>query len=151
MSLESDIAVLRNVSLFEDLSLDQLRLLAFGAEHRRLRRGEILFRADARADAGFVVASGEVGLFRSRRAGEVQVGTFGPGTVLGELALVTETRRPATARAQTDCDILRISRQIFRRMLEEYPEIAAELHARLADQLAEMTAQLLAMEERFSD
>ena len=60
MSLESDIAILRNVPLFEGLASDQLRLLAFGAERRRLAAGEIVFRQDAQADAGFVIASGTV-------------------------------------------------------------------------------------------
>ena len=62
MSLESDIAVLRQVPLFADLTADQLRLLAFGAEHRRLKSGETLFRVAARADEGFVIVSGEITL-----------------------------------------------------------------------------------------
>ena len=149
MSLESDIAVLRDVPLFADLTADQLRLLAFGAEHRRLRSGETLFRAAARADAGFVVASGEVTLMAGPAGEERPVAHFGPGTLLGELALITETRRPASAIAATDCDLIHITRLLFRRMLEEYPEIAFALHEKLADQLGQMTVDLLALEERF--
>lgn len=149
MSLESDIAVLRDVPLFAELSADQLRLLAFGAEHRRLRSGETLFRASARADAGFVVATGEVVLTTTTPKGEKTVGRHGPGTLLGELALVTETRRPATAVTTCDCDVIRIPRTLFRRMLEEYPEIAFALHNRIADDLGRMTADIMALEERF--
>jgi CRP-like cAMP-binding protein len=149
MSLESDIAVLREVPLFADLTDDQLRLLAFGAEHRRLREGEVLFRAAARADAGFVIARGDVALQKGAAGREQTVGRFGPGTLIGELALITETRRPVNAVAVTDCDLIRITRTLFHRMLAEYPEIALALHAKLADQLAQMTADILSLEERF--
>lgn len=149
MSLESDIAVLKDVPLFSTLSGDQLRLLAFGAEHRRLRQGETLFRAAARADAGFVIASGEVALLKEVRGEETTIAVYGPGTLLGELALVTETRRPATAVTTSDCDVIRITRPLFRRMLEEYPDLAFALHDRIARDLGRMTAEILALEERF--
>ncbi|MEC5322336.1 cyclic nucleotide-binding domain-containing protein [Aurantimonas sp. A3-2-R12] len=150
MSLESDIAILRNVPLFEGLANDQLRLLAFGAERRRLAAGEIVFRQDAQADAGFVIASGTVALARQGGSQQKIVGVYGPGTLLGELALITATTRPANAKAETDCELLRITRSLFRRMLEEYPEYAAGLHERLKVQFADMTRQILALEERFS-
>ncbi|KQT52035.1 cyclic nucleotide-binding protein [Aureimonas sp. Leaf454] len=149
MSLESDIAVLKRVPLFAELDGDQLRLLAFGAEHRRLRQGETLFRLGARADAGFVVIDGEIALTSGQPGRERTVGAYGAGTVLGEMALLTETRRPVTATAASDCDVLRITRTLFRRMLEEYPEIAFSLHQRIAGELARMTDEILALEERF--
>lgn len=149
MSLESDIAVFETVPLFAGLSGDQLRMLAFGSEHRRLRQGETLFRLAARSDAGFVVVSGEVELLRPQGGAQVAVGRFGPGSLLGELALLTETRRPATAVTLTDCDLIRITRPLFRRMLEEYPEIAGKLYDILAEDLARMTADILALEDRF--
>ncbi|KAB0681445.1 cyclic nucleotide-binding domain-containing protein [Aureimonas leprariae] len=149
MSLESDIAVLASVPLFAGLDGDQLRLLAFGAEHRRLRRGETLFRMAARSDAGFVVVTGEVELLRQKGETQISAGVYGPGTLLGEFALLTETRRPATAVTRTDCDFIRIARPLFRRMLEEYPEIARKLHERIADDLARMTADILSLEDAF--
>ncbi|MCQ0990076.1 cyclic nucleotide-binding domain-containing protein [Jiella marina] len=150
MSLESDIAILRQVQLFDDLENDQLRLLAFGAEHRRLRAGEFVFRESARADAGFVIVSGQVALLRGRGEAAKIVAHHGPGTLLGELCLITETIRPASARTETDCDLIRISRSLFRRMLEEYPEFAANLQGRLRDELDAMLADISAMEQRFS-
>ena len=63
----------------------------------------------------------------------------GPGTLLGEAALLTETRRPATARARADSTVLRISRTLFLRILDGYPDAAVrlrELIASRADQWA---------------
>ncbi|MBO0904770.1 cyclic nucleotide-binding domain-containing protein [Jiella sonneratiae] len=149
MSLESDIAILRKVRLFEGLETDQLRLLAFGAEHRRLRAGEFVFRENARADAGFVVVTGEVVLIHGRGDDAKVLARHGPGALLGELCLITETSRPASARTETACDLIRVSRALFRRMLEEYPEFAVTLHQRIRDELETMLDDIERLEDRF--
>ena len=149
MSLESDIAILRNVRLFDGLQTDQLRLLAFGAEHRRVRKGEFVFRENARADAGFVIVAGDVALTRGRGDEAKIVSRHGPGALLGEICLITETTRPASAQTETDCDLIRVSRTLFRRMLEEYPEFAAILHQRIRDELEAMLADIERLEVRF--
>ena len=149
MSLETDIAILRQVRLFDELQTDQLRLLAFGAEHRRLKAGEFVFRESARADAGFVVASGEVALIHGREETAQVLSRHGQGALLGELCLIAETTRPASAKAETDCELIRISRSLFRRMLEEYPDFAVALHERLREQLEKMLADIERLADRF--
>ena len=149
MGLESDMDVLGEVPLFRELTRDQLRLLAFGAEHRQLRAGEILFRAEARADAGFVVAGGTVHLLEGEGAERRVGGSAERGTLLGELALLVETRRPVTAVAATDCDLIRIPRPLFRRMLTEYPEFAVSLEARLRAEFLDMSTRILALSPAF--
>ena len=54
----------------------------------------------------------------SRRRGEI---IAGPGTLLGELALIAEIKRPATATANEPSTVIRISRSLFLKMLEGYP------------------------------
>ena len=151
MSLESDMEVLGDVSLFRNLTRDQLRLLAFGAEHRFLRQGEILFRAEARADAGFVIASGEVHLVLGEGTERTVARTLGRGTLLGEMALMADTRRPTSAVTATDCDLIRVSRPLFRRMLQEYPDIALALHEQIRAEFLEMSARILALSDVFED
>jgi CRP-like cAMP-binding protein len=63
----------------------------------------------------------------------------GPGILLGESALLAETTRPTTATAREPAAVLRISRTMFRKMLEGYPEAAHRLRdviAARADQWA---------------
>lgn len=151
MSLERDIDILGDVALFADLSRDQLRLLAFGAERRSLRTGEYLFRADARADAGFIVVSGQIELVREGPRGRMVVARAGPGSLLGELALIAETQRGSSAVTVGDCEVIRISRPLFRRMLQEFPEIAERLRQRIAAELEELTRRISAVEDRFRD
>jgi len=151
VALNDDIALLSMVSLFQDIGEDKLRLIAFGAERRKLQPGQVLFREGTPADCAFVVADGRFELSRKTRDGHTEVlGMAERGTLLGELAMVTAVNRSMTAIAPDNAEVIRINRPLFRRMLEEYPDYAAGLHAKLKDRLAELTGNILAMEDRFT-
>ena len=62
MALEDDIATLAGAPLFHLLERDALRLVAFAAETRALRAGDVLFRRGDRSDGGHVVARGAIAL-----------------------------------------------------------------------------------------
>lgn len=149
MSLEDDIRTIASVSLFEELSTEQLRLLAFGAERITLPHGRELYREGQKAECGYVVVSGEIDLFRDTLRGREIVRRVGPGTLLGELALITETTRLSGALAADVTQVIRINRSLFRRMLEEYPETAAMLHERLAEQLQTFLKDISTLDGRF--
>lgn len=70
MALSEDMALLNRVELFRELGEDKLRLIAFGAERRRLQAGQVLFRQDAPADCAFVIASGSFELSQQGRDGK---------------------------------------------------------------------------------
>ena len=150
MSLEDDIRIISGVALFEDLSVEQLRLLAFGAERITIAKGRELYREGQNAECGYVVASGEIDLFRETERNRLLVRKVGPGMILGELALITETTRMTGAMAAIDSQVVRINRSLFRRMLEEYPETAVVLHDRLSEQLQRLLEEIGALEDRFS-
>jgi CRP-like cAMP-binding protein len=149
LSLEDDIRIIASVPLFEDLSTEQLRLLAFGAERITLARGRELYRESQNAECGYVVVSGEIDLFRDTLRGREIIKRVGPGTLLGELALITETARLSGAFAPEEAQVMRINRSLFRRMLEEYPETAAALHARLTEQLQDFLEEIATLDGRF--
>ena len=93
MALDDDIRILSGVRLFESFTQEQLRLLAFGAETVRLSRDRKLYREDDGADTAYVVVSGSISLFREQDGQTIAMGTAGPGSMLGELALIVDTRR----------------------------------------------------------
>jgi cAMP-binding proteins - catabolite gene activator and regulatory subunit of cAMP-dependent protein kinases len=152
MALAEDMALLNRVELFRELGDDKLRLIAFGAERRRLQAGQVLFRQDAPADCAFVVANGSFHLSRlARDGGEIKLGVASPGALLGEIALISMVNRSLTAIAAEPSEVMRINRPLFHRMLEEYPEIGDIVHKRLTDNLARMTREIAALGPRFAD
>jgi CRP-like cAMP-binding protein len=135
MSIEDDIRFFEQVSTLALLGREPLRILAIGAESRYVHGGDILFRTGESADAAYVVQEGSFRL-ASEQKGEAGV-TVGPGALIGEMALLTETKRPATATACEPSTVMRIPRTLFLKMLEGYPDAAA----RLRDSLLARTEQ----------
>ena len=150
MTLDNDIAVLAGTELFGELTQEQLRLLAFGAERMRFNSGRTIFREGDKADCAYVVAQGRVALFRQVRGQTAEAGTAGPGSLIGDMALITATERDRTALADDDVEILRINRSLFQRMLSEYPELAVDMHERLSERLRLLLKEIAVLDRRFS-
>jgi CRP-like cAMP-binding protein len=126
MSIEDDIAYFERVPTLALLGREALRILAIGAENRYVHSGNVLFHEGETADGGYVVQEGSFALAPERSNGTAPV-TVGAGTLLGELALITETTRRVTATAQEPSTVIRIPRSLFLKMLEGYPEAAERL------------------------
>src|SRR5664280_3320380 len=90
MSLEHDIAFFEQVPTFAVLGKPALRILAIGAETRHLQGGAVLFYAGELADGGYVVQEGSL-LLEPNSPLEGEQFTAGPGSLVGELALLTDT------------------------------------------------------------
>jgi CRP-like cAMP-binding protein len=150
MALDDDVRILSGVGLFEGFTPEQLRLLAFGAETTGLAAERKLYREDDEADSAYVVVSGRISLYREADGMRVPVGEAGPGAILGELALIADTRRLTSASAATDSQVLRLNRKMFRRILEEYPDIAVTLHRRIADELQALVRRIEELAPRFA-
>jgi CRP-like cAMP-binding protein len=126
MAIEDDINFFEKVPTLSMLGRGALRILAIGAESRYVHSGETLFAVGDDADGGYVVQEGSFRL--SPRSGDtVKSIKVGVGTLLGELALFTETTRPVTATALEPSTVLCIPRPLFLKMLEGYPDAAFRL------------------------
>ncbi len=154
MSLDADVAILRELPLFAAFTDDQLRLVAFSAEPIQIMPGAVLFEEGAPAVSGFLLVTGRIGLSVKGEDGPIDKGTVGPGTLLGELALVCHTVRPVTAEALESCSLRSIPRRAVRRVLTEYPDVAIAMRHHLAERLQLMTGEfeqarhaLLALDE----
>lgn len=116
-------------------------------EREVLRAGEVLFEeGDAGTDA-FIVESGAIRISRRNEDGQDLVLTdLSPGGLFGELALIDNHPRSATATATVDTELIKLDRHAFMRDLRENPERAQELfkifsgRIRRMDELAMMLA-----------
>ena len=138
MSIEDDIAFFERVPTLRLLGRTALRILAIGAESRYVHDGETLFNAGDPTDCGYVIQEGSFTLASSTAPTFVA----GPGTLLGELALLAETTRPATATAREPSTVIRISRSLFLKMLEGYPDAAHKLREQLAERASQSIGEM---------
>src|ERR671921_1150528 len=118
MALEDDIATLSRAPLFTLLDRDALRLVAFAAENRSLREGDVLFRKGDRSDGGYVVSRGAIAL-DAAEDGSPATFIAEPGALIGQAALFLRNPRPATATARDASGVMRVSPTLVRRVLEE--------------------------------
>ena len=142
MSLERDISLLARIPLFSELSTEQLRLLAFSAVRLNLSPGQVLFREGTLAGSGYVVVYGAIELSVGHAGKRQVMTTCEQGSLIGELALFIETKRPATATAVISTEVLDIDRKLVTRMLSEYPHVAQRLRRILAGRLTSTIADL---------
>jgi CRP-like cAMP-binding protein len=140
MTIEDDIAFFEQVPLLQRLGTGALRILAIGAENYTVEAGQMLFVEGEPADCAFILQEGSFDL-KSERASEGAV-ISEPATLLGESALLSQTLRPATATALEDCRVVRISRAMFLKMLEGYPEAAQRLRELIAARAEQWTSEI---------
>jgi CRP-like cAMP-binding protein len=141
MALEDDIAVLTRAPLFGLLEIEAIRLIAFAAETRSLRAGEVLFRKGDKGDGAYVVARGAI-VLDAREDGSPATFVAEEGALIGQTALFLRIARPATATAREPSMVMRISPTLLRRVLEEHPSAAGILQKALVQDLATLTGGL---------
>jgi CRP-like cAMP-binding protein len=148
MSIEDDIALLERVPTLRLLGTDALRVLAIGSEQREFERGELLFTVGEDADAGFVVQRGAFRVSMDDGSGyEIVVG---PGTLIGELALVVPMERPSTALSLDRSTVIRIPRSLFQRVLDSDPAAARRLRDELAARASQIASDILLVGARLA-
>lgn len=112
-------------------------LEAFGVPLRRIKEGEVLFRAGEAGDTMLLVLEGKIDI----RLGERTVETLGLHGLAGEMALIDNTPRSATAVAVTGGEIALIDRQTFLDLVQEVPTFSLYVMRILADRIRRMNAQ----------
>jgi CRP-like cAMP-binding protein len=142
MAIEDDIAVLTRAPLFGLLEIDAIRLIAFAAETRPLKAGDVLFRKGERADGAYVVLRGSIAL-DNKDDGSPAVYVAEAGALIGQTALFLRGNRPATAVAREKTMVMRISPTLMRRVLEEYPEAAGILHEAMVRDLVGLSGAIM--------
>lgn len=143
LTLESDVRRLAGTRPFDALPREAVQLLAFSCEKRSLHAGEKLFSREEAADDAFFVLEGEIAL--KQPSAEHRAG---PGVLIGESALLTDTVRPADAVARLNSVVLRIPRETFRRVLSEFPESAGKLRRVAQARVKKLLVSLEAVRRR---
>lgn len=126
---------LKQVPLFRDLNLEDLKALEGEARARRLRRGEVLFLEGEPVRSLFVVERGLIKVYKLDPEGRKQVVLHleGPGRVLAEVALFLDRPTyPASAEALEDSQVLAIPKERFFQLVEARPPLARALIRYLA-------------------
>ena len=100
--------------------------------------GDIIIREKEAGASMFIIQTGQVEIFRQHAGKERQVALLGPGDFFGEMSVLEEIPRTASARALQDSQLLQIDATTFDQVLHQNPEIAVRMMRRLSRRLRSM-------------
>jgi CRP-like cAMP-binding protein len=106
-------------SVFRHLPAQQIDAITAQLETVEYESGATIVRQGAPADKFFIIVDGEVTVLRDSGQGEVPVATLGRGQFFGEIAILQDTPRTATARATSPVTLLTMDRSIFRSLVAQ--------------------------------
>jgi len=129
---------LAKVPLFNGLSKKQLRMVSSLATRLDEPAGTNLTKEGQVGNEFIIVLDGEIEV----RRGDQVVATRGPGSYVGEIALLDHRPRTATVVAKTPVVIEVIGRREFRSLLEDAPELQGEILRTMAQRLAELDSSV---------
>lgn len=148
MSINEEVDALRRIPLFSNLEPSKLKLLAFTSERLTYAKGQTIFRQGDMGDAAYIVLDGQADVMIGAGDGQRKVATIGKHSILGEIAVLCDVPRTATVVAVDKLVALKISKDLFLRMVKEFPQMAVEIMRELARRLDRTNQQLAALSKQ---
>ena len=141
--------ILAAVPIFSRLNKRDIKKLAKLCVPKTFGEQETILEEGATGLGLFVITSGRAEVFKGKGADRIVLGAMEEGDVLGEIALIDDQPRSASAVAQTATECLLLTRDSFETLVKTEPEIAWCIVPTLAAKVRELHARALAAEERF--
>lgn len=160
MSLKSIIELLQRHDLFAGVDPVRLEVLAFTAERPSFEAGDTLFEAGEEAHDAYLILEGQAVMLAhvgmqaggpapyDLRRGGARALRLERGDLVGESALLHAGARRSTVKAASRLETLAISRYLFQRLMEEFPEMASAIARALTKRLAATGDEVRALADR---
>jgi hypothetical protein len=127
IELSDRIAFLKKIHLFHGLEEDELTAIAAELEEVSYPKGAVIFEQDAKADSFYLIYGGIVRIRRRQNRKEFQLARLVREDYFGEMALIANRPRSATANAETDTALLVLSRADFQKLFKQNPQLKLNL------------------------
>ena len=131
MARDEKLDLLHSIPLFANLDRRHLERLGMLTEEVDVPAGKVLIRQGDHGDDLMIIVSGGVGVERN---GE-RIASLGPSEFFGEIALIAGGPRTATVTAETPTRLLVLNHRDFHALMEEFPEVAAQVLMTLAHRI----------------
>lgn len=142
MSINEEVELLRRIPLFAKIEPAKLKLLAFTSQRITYKPGDTVFHQGDPGDAAYVIFGGEADVVVDTPSGPLTVARLKQNDFVGEIAILCDVPRTATVKAVSELVTLRITKDLFFRLVTDFPQIAIEIMRVLAQRLERTTADL---------
>ena len=148
MDLAEETDLLRKIPMFAKMETSKLKLLAFASEIVSFDPGDVVMNIGDSADVAYVIMQGAVDIITETDTGPVVTVTLSENQLIGELGLLNNTPRIATLIANGDLKAMKITNEMFFRMLRENPEVALDVIRMLSNKLTKSHALVEKMQRK---
>ena len=142
LDLAEETDLLRKIPMFAKMETSKLKLLAFASEMVSFQHGDIVFNSGDTADYAYVIMEGAVDIITETEKGPIVTFTLSQNQLIGELGVLNNTPRIATLLANGNLLAMKITAEMFFRILRENSEVALDVIRMLSDKLTRTHAQV---------
>ncbi|KAL9057542.1 MAG: hypothetical protein Q9162_002275 [Coniocarpon cinnabarinum] len=111
----------------------------FALEWVQVDAGQAIFREGDDSDAIYIVLNGRLRMLRMVNGKPQVMGEYGQGDSVGELEVLTESRRPGTLHAIRDTELAKLPKTLFNSLALENPEITIKISKLIATRMRDLT------------
>lgn len=127
IELSAKIAFLKKIHLFHGLGEEELAAIAATLQEVPYAKDAVIFQQDGKADSFYLIYGGKVRIARTQNKKEYQLALLVREDYFGEMALVANRPRSATAVALTDTSLLVLSRGDFEKLFKQNPQLGLNM------------------------
>jgi CRP-like cAMP-binding protein len=132
MNLNEEVEVLKGVPIFSKIEPAKLKLIAFTGERMTYGSGQEVCHQGDPGDAMYVILGGVADVLIDTDKGQIRVAELKKNGFFGETAILCDAPRNATIKASESLLTLKISKDMFYRLVSEVPAVALEMLRALA-------------------
>lgn len=143
MNVKAEAEVFRKIPLFAQADRAHLQVIAFSSERADFVTGQAIVTQGSRGAAAYLILDGKAEVQIKENGETRSVGIIEPGAFVGELAMIADLPYSLSIIARENVSAARVPRSLFMRVISEFPEFGARVHAALAAKLSHSTSELL--------
>jgi CRP-like cAMP-binding protein len=127
MAEAPDLKEMKKIPVFSEMTENEIHSVLKLAFEKKYPKDSTLFVEGMSGEVLYIIKTGKVDICKKTDKGEIVMASLGPGEFLGELSIIDEGKRSATARVAEDSELIVITKKCFNDMIHGDPLITVKL------------------------
>ena len=127
MAEAPDLAEMKKIPVFAEMTENEIHVILRLAFEKKYPKDSTLFVEGMNGEVLYIIKKGRVDICKKTEKGELIIASLGAGEFLGELSILDDGKRSATARVAEDSELIVITKKCFQDMIHGDPLITVKL------------------------